>query len=105
MPAQSPKSTPLPPVAALFQPGWIVKFGCHVTPPSRLIEPQICASSFWMPLVPLGTTPLSLRQSYHAAARAPVVGSTEILPRNWLRVVLSSFTRIGLLQVAPLLSV
>src|SRR5258708_4452333 len=77
-------------------------FGVNVCPPSVLNAPQNWASSFGMPLVSPGPPrPRSFRESYHTTARFPVVGSSEIFGRNWLFVVLSSFTRTGALHVAP----
>src|SRR6266849_1995658 len=45
--------------------------------------------------------PRSRRESYQTAARLPVVGSSEILGRNWLFTVESSLTRTPELHVAP----
>src|SRR4051812_22315576 len=90
---------------ALDQPGSIVKF-VHVIPPSVLSPPKNWASSLATRLVPLGDTPLSLRESCQLVTIAPVVGSTAIWLRNWLRIGLagSSLTRIGADQVVPPLS-
>src|SRR5437867_11103642 len=73
--------------------------------PSLLNAPQNWASSFGTPSVSPGPpVPRSLRESYHTTARFPLVGSSEIFGRNWLFVVLSSFTRTGPLHVEPLSS-
>src|SRR5713101_239229 len=70
--------------------------------PSLLNAPQNCASSFGRPSVsPAPPLPRSLRASYQTTAICPVVGSSEILGRNWLLALLSSFTRTGVLHVAP----
>src|SRR5260370_14235986 len=83
-------------------PALIWMFGVNVCPPSVLNHPQNWASSFGPPLVSPGPpAPRSFRESYHTTARFPVVGSSEIFGRNWLFVVLSSFTRSGALHVAP----
>src|SRR5262245_42212896 len=91
---------------AFDQPGSIVKL-VQVNPPSTVSAPKNCASSFATALVPLGKTPLSLRASCHEQITPPVVGSTAICGRNWLRIGLagSSLTRISPLHVEPLLSV
>src|SRR5437868_417033 len=73
--------------------------------PSLLNAPQNWASSFGSPSVsPAPPVPESFRESYQTTASFPLVGSSEIFGRNWLLVVLSSFTRTGALQVAPLSS-
>src|SRR6266487_2884419 len=82
---------------------WIL--AVKVWPPLVLNAPQNWASSFGTPSVsPEPPLPRSLRESYHTTARFPLVGSSEIFGRNWLFLVWSSFTRTGLLHVAPSLS-
>src|SRR5438132_1280860 len=83
-------------------PALIWMFGVNVCPAFVLNAPQNWASSFGTPSVsPDPPVPRSFRESYHTTARFPVVGSSEIFGRNWLFFVLSSFTRTGLLHVAP----
>src|SRR5438477_12939269 len=95
----------LPETCEFDVPALIWIFGVKDLPPSVLKAPQTCASSLGMPSVsPAPPAPRSLRASYQLTARLPLVGSREILGRNWLLVVLSSFTRTPALQVAPLSS-
>src|SRR5438876_10560062 len=83
-------------------PALIWMFLVNVSPPSVLNAPQNWASSFGTPSVSPGLpVPRSLRESYHTTARFPLVGSSEIFGRNRLFFVLSSYTRTGLLHVAP----
>src|SRR5260370_30458580 len=93
---------PLPESREFDVPALIWIFLVNICPPSVLTAPQNWASSFGPPWVSQGPpAPRSFRESYHTTARFPVVGSSEIFGRNWLFVVLSSFTRTGLLHVAP----
>src|SRR6266849_3963269 len=93
---------PLPESCEFDVPALIWMFVVNVRPPSVLNAPQNWASSLGMPSVsPDPPMPRSFRQSYHTKARFPVVGSSEIFDRNWLFFVWSSFTRTGLLHVAP----
>src|SRR5512142_1941681 len=96
---------PLWALAELDVPALIWKLGWNVCPPSVLNVPQYCASVLGRPSVsPEPPCPRSLRESYQVMARFPVLWSSDSFGRNWLFTVLSSFTRLGVLQVAPLLS-
>src|SRR6266516_2471426 len=80
----------------------IWRFEENVSPPSELNAPQNWASSFGTPSVSPGPPfSRSFRASYHTTAILPVVGSREILGRNWLFDVWSSFTRTPGLHVTP----
>src|SRR5258708_19777638 len=83
-------------------PAAILVFWVNVCPPSVLNAPQKDASSFATPSVSPGPpVPRSARASYHTTARLPLVGSSAILGKNWLLVVLSSLPRTGPLPVLP----
>src|SRR5712692_7642383 len=88
--------------AALDVPSLIWILPPHHTPPLVLKAPQNCASSLAILSVsPEPPAPRSRREWYQTAPRLPVVGSSEILGRNWLFTVESSLTRTPRLQVTP----
>src|SRR5690242_6132310 len=96
---------PLPESCEFEVPALIWMLGVKLCPPSVLKAPQNCASSLGTPSVSPGPpVPRSLRASYHTTASLPLVGSSEILGRNWLLVVWSSLTRTPPLHVTPLSS-
>src|SRR5713226_5953106 len=94
---------PLCASAAFEVPVLICRLGVNACP-SALNAPQNWASVLGRPSVSPPPVPVSLRASYQATARFPVLGSSEILGRNWLLVVASSLTRTGVLQLEPWLS-
>src|SRR5690349_10098594 len=95
----------LPDACAFDVPALMRLFGVNDAPASVLKAPQNCASSFGMPSVSPGPPdPRSIRESYHATASCPVVGSSDIFGKNWLLVVVSSLTLTPALHVAPMSS-
>src|SRR5438034_11622764 len=89
---------------ALDGPPAIWKLGRNVPPPSKLTVPKNSVSVLGVLSRSPGPLPVSLRQSYHDRAMVPVVWPTARRPQNWLFVPVSSLTRTGALQVAPLSS-
>src|SRR6478752_3016681 len=93
---------PFPESCELEVPALIWMFVVNEAPPLVLNAPQNCASSFGRPLVSPGPpAPRSSLESCQDTARLPVVGSSAIFGRNWLFLVVSSFTRTPALHVAP----
>src|SRR6266571_2373328 len=73
-----------------------------VAPASVLSAAHRMASSLTTPFVsPIPPVPWSRLQSYQVMARKPVVWSRASLGLNWLFVVVSWFTLMGVLHVAP----
>src|SRR5437763_10818834 len=90
------------PESCEFDVPWLIRMFDVKDTPSELNAPHTCASSLGTPFVsPAPPVPRSLRESYQITAICPVVGSSEIFGRNCEFVVVSSFTRVGPLHVAP----
>src|SRR2546425_2831731 len=95
----------LPESGELDVPAESWRLGEKLAPKSVLTAPKNCASSLATPLVSPGPcAPSSLRESCQVTATLPVVWSSASFGKNCERLVLSSLTRTGALQVAPLLS-